>query len=389
MNSGSYVFKQVIDLFPKYQFDKLVKKYNGHYKVKSFSCWSQFLCLCFGQLTHRESLRDIVACLQSHSSKLYHLGIRKGVARSTLGDANEKRDWKIYAEFAELMIVKALKLYEDDDLLGVDLNNTVYALDSTTIDLCLAVYPWTPSSKNRAALKLHTLMNLQGSIPVWIRFSDGLTNDMTVMDELIFEPLSFYIMDRGYMKLEQLNRINLSKSYFVIRAKKSLSFCKSYSNSTEGQDSIIYDQVGHFKGLRSNKLFPGRIRRIKTKDEVTKKTIVLLTNNLEVQSHIVASLYKSRWQIELFFKWIKQHLKIKKFWGYSSNAVKIQIWTAITVYILVAILKKKLNTSCSIYEILQILSVSVFDKTPVNQLINKFEKEHNNCSNPNQLIFNW
>ena len=389
MNSGSYVFKQVTSYFPKYEFDKLVQKYNGNYKVQKFGCWSQFLCLCFGQLTHRESLRDIVTCLQSHQKKLFHLGIRGGVARSTFADANETRDWRIYAEFAQLMIQKARQLYQDDEAFTLELDNTVYALDSSTIDLCLSLYSWTPSTKGRAALKLHTLMDLKGSIPTWIRFSDGFTHDMNILSELSFEPEAFYIMDRGYMKLEELYRIHLSKAFFVIRAKKSLSFKRQYSNSKPKGGNILYDQKGLLKGYYSSRKYPEKLRRIKCRDPETQKVIVLLTNNMEVNSQIIAELYRKRWQIELFFKWIKQNLCIKHFWGYSPNAVKTQIWTAFAVYVLIAIIKKKLNINRSIYEILQILSVSIFDKTTVNQLLLNHKLQKQQVSPCKQLKISW
>jgi hypothetical protein len=389
MNQGRYVFKQIVSYFPKYEFDKIVSKYKGHYKVQSFSCWSQLLCLCFGQLTQRESLRDIVLCLQSQSDKLYHLGIRQGVARSTLADANENRDWRIYAEFAQVLIAQARRLYSDGEDFRLELENTVYALDATTIDLCLSVFPWSPSTKNRAALKLHTLMDLRGSIPVWIRFSNGLTHDMNMLAELHFESGAFYIMDRGYMKLEQLYRIHLFKAFFVIRAKKSLKFKRRYSNPKPKQGNIIYDQIGVFETFYSKKKYPEPIRSIKATDPDTGKTVVLLTNNFEVDAQIIADLYRYRWQIELFFKWIKQHLRIKKFWGESPNAVKTQIWVAVATYVLVAIVKKKLNLDLSIYEILQILSVSVFDKTPVNQLLSMGSLQNFKEPPDNQLIFRW
>lgn len=389
MNTGSYVFKQITSFFPKYEFDKLVTKYKGHYKVKKFSCWSQFLCLCFGQVTQRESLRDIVTCLQSHESKLYHLGIRHGVARSTLADANEVRDWRIYADFAQVLIQKARQLYKDDQAFALDLDNTVYALDSTTIDLCLSVFHWAPSTKHRAAVKIHTLMDLNGSIPVWIRFSDGLTHDMNMLSELHFERDAFYIMDRGYIKLEELYRIHLAKAFFVIRAKRDLKFRRQYSNKKPPSGDILYDQRGVFTVFYSKKKYPEQIRRIKSRDPQTNKTIVLLTNNMEVSSQTIADLYRNRWQIELFFKWIKQHLRIKRFWGYSPNAVKTQVWTAIAVYVLIAIVKKELKINLSIYEMLQILSVSVFDKTPVNQLFMESKLQNKSPGNPNQLKINW
>ena len=369
MNSGSYVFKQITSYLPKYEFDKLVLKYKGHYKVQKFSCWSQFLCLCFGQLTQRESLRDIVTCLQSHSGKLYHLGIRKGVAKSTFADANEIRDWRIYAEFSQLLIDQARSLYLEDKSFELDLKNSVYALDSTTIDLCLSVYSWTPSTKGRAALKVHTLMDLRGSIPVWIRFSNGLTHDMNFLSQVPLYTQSFYIMDRGYMKLEELYRIHLAKAFFVIRAKKDLNFKRRYSRPKTPKGNILYDQIGVLEVFYSKKKYPAVLRRVKSRDPETGKIIVILTNNLEVSAQTIADLYRNRWHIELFFKWVKQHLRIKKFWGQSPNAVKTQIWTAVAVYVLIAIIKKKLNLERSIYEILQILSVSVFDKMPLNQLL--------------------
>lgn len=310
MNKGKYVFSQLIELFPKYEFDKLVQYYKGNYKVQSFTCWSQFLCLVFGQLTHRESLRDIVICLQAQKNKLYHLGIRQGVSKSTFADANKKRDWRIYRDFASHMIEIARKLYVNEPLSGLDLEQQVYALDSTTIDLCLSVFPYLPSTKHRAALKLHTLMDLRGSIPVWIRFTDGLTNDMNLLPELIIEPNVYYIFDRGYTKFEELYRIESSDAYFIIRAKKDLKFERRYSRIESKSETILVDQIGVFTVFYSKKKYPKALRRIKTKDLKTNKTIWILTNNMEEKAQVIADLYRNRWQIELFFKWIKQHLKI-------------------------------------------------------------------------------
>lgn len=389
MNQGKYVFRQVADVFPRYEFDRLVCKYKGHYKVQKFTCWTQFLCLIFGQLTHRESLSDIVTCLKSQSSKLYHLGISQMVAKSTFADANAKRDWRIYSEYAQLLIAKARKLYSNDELIGLDIQNTIYALDSSTIDLCLSMFPWLPSTKHRAAFKLHTLMDLRGSIPVWIRFSDGLTHDMSILSELNIDQGAYYIMDRGYIKLEELFRIDLCKAYFVIRAKKTLKFKRRYSNPKSKHGIILLDQVGVLTVFYSKKKYPKAIRRIKSIDPLTEKVVVLLTNNMEVKAETIAELYRNRWQIELFFKWMKQHLKIKKFWGYSPNAMKTQVWTAICAYVAVAILKKKIKTDLTVYEILQILSVSVFDKMPVNQLLSNNELQKLDSEYPNQLILRF
>lgn len=389
MNKGKYVFSQLIELFPKYEFDKLVKRYKGNYKVQSFTCWSQFLSLVFGQLTHRESLRDIVICLQSQQNKLYHLGIRQGVRKSTFADANKIRDWRIYRDFAKHMIEIARKLYVNEPLSGLDLEQQVYALDSTTIDLCLSVFPYLPSTKHRAALKLHTLMDLRGSIPVWIRFTDGLTHDMNLLSELVIEPNVYYVFDRGYTKFEELFRIEKSDAYFIIRAKKSLKFKRRYSRSRSKSETILVDQIGVLTIFYSKKKYPKAIRRIKTIDLKTKKSIWILTNNMDEEAQVIADLYRNRWQIELFFKWIKQHLKIKKFWGTTINAVKTQVWSAVCTYVMVAILKKKLKLGLSIYEILQILSVSVFDKTPVNQLLSDKELQKTTNEDYNQLILRF
>lgn len=389
MNKGKYVFSQLIELFPKYEFDKLVKRYKGNYKVQSFTCWSQFLCLVFGQLTHRESLRDIVICLQSQKSKLYHLGIRQGVNKSTFSDANKMRDWRIYRDFAKHMIEIARKLYVNEPMSGLDLEQQVYALDSTTIDLCLSVFPYLPSTKHRAALKLHTLMDLRGSIPVWIRFTDGLTHDMNLLSELVFEPNVYYVFDRGYTKLEELFRIEKSDAYFVIRAKRDLKFKRRYSRSGSKSETILVDQIGVLTVFYSKKKYPKALRRIKAKDLKTNKAIWILTNNMDEEAQVIADLYRNRWQIELFFKWIKQHLKIKKFWGTSINAVKIQVWSAVSTYVMVAILKKKLKLELTIYEILQILSISVFDKTPVNQLLSDKELQKITSCDCNQLILRF
>lgn len=386
MNKGKYVFAQLMDLIHPEEFDRCVEKYNGNYRVKQFSCWHQFLGLSFGQLTHRESLRDLVACLQAHDSKLYHLGLTKGVSRSTLADANEQRDWRIYADFAQLLIRRARQLNPQTvDLEGLELSNRLYALDSTTIDLCLEVFWWAKFRKHKAAVKLHTLLDIRCQIPCFVHITDGLSHDVNVLDVLDFEVDAFYIMDRGYLDWGRLFRIAKSKAYFVARAKDNLAFVRVYSHPVDKTTGLICDQTIRLKNYYAYKDYPGHLRRIKYHDKELNKTFVFLTNHFEAKAIEIALLYKYRWQIELFFKWIKQHLKIKVFWGESANAVKTQIWVAVCTYVLVTILREKLKISQTMNEILQILSVSPFDKTPVNQLLGKQALQKSEPENPNQL----
>ncbi len=368
MNQGKLVFSQVMQHLPLTTFRRCVARYDGEHKVKSFSCLDQFLCMAFAQLTYRESLRDIEACLRAQPTKLYHLGIRSQVSRNTLANANATRDWRIYADFAQSLIGIARRLYADE-VFGVDLQNTVYALDSTTIDLCLSVFPWAPFREAKAAVKLHTLLDLRGNIPTFIRISDGRWHDVNVLDELVPEPGAFYIMDRGYIDYERLFKLHLAKSFFVTRAKSNIKATRRYSHPVDRSTGLICDQTIFLTGFYANKDFAEPLRRIRYRDPKTDKTLIFLTNNFAVPAMTIADLYRCRWQVELFFKWIKQHLRIKQFLGTSENAVKSQIWIAVSVYVVVAIIKKRMNLSASLYEILQILSLTLFEKTPLDQLL--------------------
>jgi len=368
MNIGKTVFSQIIDFLPLHEFRKCVKRYGGKYKVKSFSCFDQFLCMAFAQLTYRESLRDIEACLRSMQNKLYHMGIRGRVSRNTLAHANEHRDWRIYADFAQVLIHQARQLYADDDF-GVELEETVYALDTTTIDLCLSLFPWAKFQKLKAAVKLHTALDLRGSIPTFIKITDGKIYDTCILDELIPEPGCFYIMDRGYFDLARLYTLNLFKAFFVIRGKSNLQFRRIYSHPVDKSTGLRCDQTIALTGIKSLQRYPDKLRRVRIFDADNSKHLTFLTNNFILPANTIAELYKCRWQIELFFRWIKQHLRIKSFYGTSENAVKTQIWIAISVYLLVAIIKKRLNLDMSLYTFLQILSVTAFEKTHILQVL--------------------
>jgi len=368
MNTGKTVFAQLQEHLPLHQFRRCVKRYDGNYKVQSFTCLDQYLCLFFAQLTYRESLRDITTCLLGMQNKLYHMGIRGTIARSTLADANENRDWRIYQDFAHILIHHARELYCKDPF-GVTLENTVYALDSTTIDLCLALFPWAKFRTHKGAVKMHTLLDLRGNIPSFIAITDGKVHDVNILDMLMIEPGSFYIMDRGYIDFERLYHIHQSQGFFVIRGKSNLSFNRQYSHSVDKSTSVRCDQTIKLTGDKSAKEYPETMRRIKYSDQETGKLFVFLTNNFLLPAEVIAQLYKSRWQIELFFKWIKQHLRIKAFYGTSENAVKTQIWTAISAYVLIALVKKRMNFDISLYTFLQILSVSVFEKVHIKQLV--------------------
>jgi len=385
MNEGKYIFAQINSFISKYEFNKCVARYNGNYKVKEFTCWYQFLCMSFGQITYRESLRDIITCLEAQRSKAYHSGIQIKVARSTLAKANERRDWRIYADFARYLIKEARKLYVDDEEFKLELDNTVYALDATTIDLCLSVFKWAKFRECKAAIKLHTLLDLKGSIPTFVHITDGLVHEVNILDLLEFEAGAFYVMDRGYVDYERLYKIKQAFAFFVIRAKDNLKFKRLYSNKVDRTTGIICDQIIRLTTYLSEKAYPDKLRRIKFYDKENDQRYIYLTNNFEVNAQTIAELYKNRWKIELFFKWIKQHLKIKVFWGESANAVKTQVWVAIATYVLVAIMKKKLKLEQSLYEILQILSISVFDKTPINQLFERGDIQKYEYQNPNQL----
>lgn len=384
MNQGKYVFAQIFDILPKYEFDKCVARYQGNFKVKGFTCWLQFLSMSFGQLTNRESLRDTVNCLAAHQKKFYHLGINFAVSRSTLAEANENRNWQIYADFAQVLLIKARRLYLHDNF-GFDLENAVYALDATTIDLCLNVFWWAKFRKAKAAVKLHTLLDLRGNLPVFIRITDGKTHDVKILDELVFEPLAIYLMDKGYLDFARLFRINSASAFFVTRAKINLACKRIYSTKVDKTLGLKCDQTIELTTYYSHKAYPAKLRRVKYYDKEQGKTYVFLTNNFEITAMEVALLYKHRWKIELFFKWIKQHLKIKTFWGESENAVKTQIWIAVCTYLMVAIVKKELKIERNLYEILQIISVSIFDKTQLNQLLNECPLQNSEIKLSKQL----
>src|SRR5215475_652604 len=388
MHQGHYVFAQLMQHLPLTTFRRCVARYDGERRVKRFSCLDQYLCLAFAQLTWRESLRDIEACLRVQSSKLYHLGFRSTIARNTLANANAVRDWRIYADFAQHLIGIARRLYADEPL-AIELNDTVYALDSTTIDLCLSVFPWAPFRSTKAAVKMHTLLDLRGSIPSFIFISDGKMHDVNILDDLLPEAGAFYIMDRGYLDFERLARLDDAGSFFVTRGKSNLKAKRRYSHPVDRSSGLVCDQTVILTGFYSRQGFDRPLRRIKFNDPETDKRLVFLTNNFAQPALTITKLYKCRWQIELFFKWIKQHLRIKVFFGTSENAVKSQIWIAVSVYVLVAIVRKRLALSASLYEILQILSLTLFEKTPVNQLFDDGQLQKALIQNDNQLkLFN-
>ena len=385
MNRGKYVFAQLFEFVSHNDFIKCVNKYNGNYKTKHFSCWKQFLCMAFGQLTHRESLSDTILCLNANSTKLYHLGIGKTISKSTLSKANENRDWRIYQDFALILIAEAKELYKGESQLDIDIKNNIFIIDSSTIDLCLSIYPWAKFRKTKAAIKLHTEMDAKTSIPDFIHISDGKMHDVNVLDMITLIADSFYILDRGYVDFARLFLIEKAEAYFITRAKKNMAFERMYSAKVDKSTGLICDQTIKLKGYYSSKDYPEKLRRIKYYDSETDKTLVFLSNNFEITALEITMLYKHRWFIEIFFKWIKQHLKIKSFWGRSINAVKTQIWIAISVYVIVLIVKRKLKIKQSIYEILQILSINIFDKEPINQLFDKPNLQNFKEQNYNQL----
>lgn len=384
MNEGKILFTQVMDHLPLHEFRKCVHRYQGHHHMKKFSCLDQFLIMAFAQLTYRESLRDIEACLRSQQSKLYHMGIRGNISRSTLAEANEKRDWRIYADFAQVLIHIARRLYINEDF-GVELDQTIYALDSTTIDLCLSVFPWARFRKHKAAVKLHTLLDLRGSIPTFISITDGKVHDVNVLDQLIFEAGSFYIMDRGYLDFARLYQIHTASAFFVTRAKSNFKFERIYSHPVEKDTGLICDQTIQLSNYYASKDYPEKLRRVKFYDQERNKKLTFLANNFILPALTIAQLYKCRWRVELFFKWIKQHLRIKKFYGTSENAVKTQIWIAVSVYLLVAIIKKRLQMEESLYTILQVLSVLSFEKMPILQLFAGYAENLSKIESGNQL----
>ncbi len=386
MNTGKTVFAQVMDFLPLHEFRKCVKRYQGNYKIKNFSCLDQFLSMAFAQLTYRESLRDIETCLRSMKNKLYHMGIRSKISRSTLADANESRDWRIYADFAQVLIHTARDLYLNDDF-GIELKNTVYALDATTIDLCLSLFPWARFRKSKAGIKLHTLLDLRGNIPTFIEITEALLHDVNILDILVAEPGSFYVMDRAYLDFARLYSWNLCGAFFIIRAKKNLKFRRLYSRKVDKSTGLRCDQT--IVLTTSFKDYPEKLRRIRFFDSENNLSLTFLTNNFSLPALITAQLYKCRWQVELFFKWIKQHLRIKSFFGTSENAVKTQIWIAISVYVLVAIIKKRLNLQHSLYTILQVLSVTAFEKVPITQVLRDFTETDVTIRNEAQLCFEF
>ncbi len=385
MYTGQMIFSQLMDFLPKHEFDKCVRRYQGNYRVRKFSCLDQFRCMAFAQLTYRESLRDIETCLRAVQPKLYHVGIRGKVSRSTLADANETRDWRIYADFAQVLIGMARKLYAEDDF-GLALQQTAYALDSTTIDLCLSLFPWARFRRRKGAVKVHTLMDLRGSIPCFIQVTAGNIHDLNILDELLFEPGSFYIMDRGYIDFGRLYALAQSLAFFVVRAKSNLDYSRRTSRQVDKSTGLRSDQTILLKGPKTSQAYPEPLRRISYLDTDTQKRFVFLTNNFTLPALTIPQLYKCRWRVELFFKWIKQYLRIKAFYGTSQNAVKTQIWIAISIYLLVAILKKELDIDRTLGQILQILSITLFEKVYIDQALTRFDLQNESSASCNQLI---
>jgi len=388
MYSGKLIFSQVMDFMPLHTFRRCVARYQGNYKVTRFTCLDQYLAMAFAQITYRESLRDIEACLQAQNRKVFHMGIRSKVCKSTLADANEIRDWRIYSDLALSLIATARKLYSTETFLS-ELNETVYALDATTIDLCLSMFPWANFRKHKGAIKLHTLLDLRGSIPTFIHISDGKLHEVNTLDIIPLEAGAFYVMDRGYLDFKRLYKITLATAFFVIRAKSNLKCRRVYSHPVERETGIICDQSVMLTGFYQAKDYPEKLRRVKYHDAETNKILVFLTNNFTLPPLTIATLYRSRWKVELFFKWIKQNLRIKTFYGTSENAVKTQIWIAVSVYVIVAIMKKQLNLKASLYTILQVLSVSAFERIELIQLLTETDYRTNNTDFDNQLnLFN-
>ena len=386
MNQGKTIFSQIMDYAPKNIFDQLVSEYKGNYRFRTFSCWDQLLCLAFAQLTFRESLRDIETSLRSNSEKLYHMGIKGNISRTNLSRANETRDWKIFARFANHLIQEALSLYKKDELIYKELDNSLYALDSTTIDLCMSLFPWAKFRKNKSAVKLHTLLDIRTSIPTFIHITSGKVHDVNILDLIPIETSAFYIIDKGYIDFERLFTLKNKNAFFITRAKKNLACQRIYSHDVSKYENIKYDQTVKLTGVKTSTLYPEQIRRIKFIDKENDKELIFLTNNFLLDADMIARLYKDRWKIELFFKWIKQHLRIKSFYGTSENAVKIQIYSAISVYVMIAIIKKKLNIAESLYTILQILSINIFSKVFINQLLNKNCNSNQDYRSHNQLF---
>jgi hypothetical protein len=389
MYVGKTVFAQLLDFLPWSTFRRIVDRYSGDLRVRTLNCAEHFRCMAFAQLTYRESLRDIEACLSAQSAKLYHMGFRGRLRRSTLADANEKRDWRIYAAFAQSLIRQARKLYAGDPL-GLELTETVYALDSTTIDLCLSLFPWAPFRRAKAAIKIHTLLDLRGSIPAFIHISSGKFHDLRALDFLLTEPGSFYVMDRGYVDFDRLFTMAKTGAFFLVRSKNNLDARRIYSAPTDRTKGVICDQTIALAGQRSSTKYPQNLRRIRFKHPDSGKTLIFLTNHFGLDSLTICSMYKRRWEIELFFKWIKQNLRIKRFLGNSENAVKVQIWTAISIYVLVAIVKKRLNIDASLHSLLQILSVTLFEKMPLAEALATVDDAEDLPTFSNQLgLFNF
>jgi len=385
MNTGKTLFAQIMDFLPWTTFTRLVSRYGGDRYAKSLTCAEQFRIMAFAQLTYRESLRDIEVCLSAQSAKLYHMGFRQEIKRSTLADANELRDWRIHAEFAQRLIAQARKLYVGEAL-DFELENTAYALDSTTIDLCLSVFPWAPFRTTKAAVKMHTLLDLRGNIPTFIHISDGKLHDVNVLDVLVPEAGAIYVMDRGYLDFKRLHAFHQASAFFVTRAKSNMDARRVYSAPSDRSIGIVCDQTITLNGYYSSRDYPAHLRRIRFKDPETGKALVFLTNNFALPATTICALYKARWQVELFFKWIKQHLRIKRFFGTSENAVKSQIWIAVSVYVLVAIIRKRLNLDASLYTLLQILSVTLFEKMPLQQAFTTNASIENQGSSSSQMI---
>lgn len=384
MNQGKTVFSQIMDFLPMNKFRRCVDRYSGNCRVRSFTCFDQFLCMAFAQLTYRESLRDIECCLRAMNEKLYHMGIRGKISRTTLANANEKRDWRIYSDFAQILIHHARKLYADDDF-GLELQETVYALDATIIDLCLSVFPWAHFRRTKSAIKLHTLLDLKGSIPSFIAITEGRVHEVNILDELIPEAGAIYIMDRGYLDFERLYTLHLCGSFFVVRAKINTGLQRLYSMPVDKSSGLKCDQIVVPTGFYARKNYPDKLRIVKFFDDKKEQQINLLTNQMTLPAYTIAELYRYRWQVELFFKWIKQHLRIKAFYGTSENAVKTQIWIAISVYVLVAIIKKQLKIDPSLYTILQIFSITLFEKIPILQVLTGIDYKNTITSSHIQL----
>jgi hypothetical protein len=389
MNAGRTVFSQLIEHTPSKEFQKCVARYRGDSHLRGFSCWDQFLAMAFAQLTYRESLRDIEACLRAMGGKLYHMGFRGKVARSTLADANESHDWRIFADFAQILIGIARPLYALDPL-GVELNNSLYALDSTTIDLCLSLFPWARFRKHKAAVKMHTMLDLHGNIPTFIRITNGKVHDVNILDEIMPEPGAFYVMDRGYIDFHRLFVFTLSSAFFVVRTKSNVLLQRRYSHAIDKSSGVRSDQTVILTSLESASAYPDPLRRVRYFDTETDKRLTFLTNNFALPAVTIAQIYRQRWQVELFFKWIKMHLRIKAFYGTSENAVKTQIWIAVSVYVLVAIVRKRLELEVSLYQILQILSLSLFEKVPILcalQTLNSLEEIVDDANR--QILFDF